>query len=472
MEEMQRLGPLLAGWSHRATDTSSASDRDEPLERDHSLWTSEDAAACDICGGAGYVRVSRPVGDPNFGRVQPCQCRRAEEQSRAAERLQRLSNLGPLSDARLSEDEATAGPGRVACEFADAADDEPGWLLMTGPAGSGRTRLSAEMANRRIAAGRAALYFVAADLLDRLRSAMNASSGGDLSYALLFEYVRDAPFLILDDLDCISPTDWAREKLFQLLNHRRNSGRRTVLVSEAADLSAMGLQSFLTLDVLRLELGGKASGGRYREFGGMTEDVISNFTFDRFQVSGTGHSRTAGNLYKMRIEVLKWTDKPSGFLTLCGETGVGKTHLAAAAAAARLSQGDSVCFAVVPDLLDALRKSYRDSGEASFEELFTALKEVDLLVLDDLGAHQATSWSTEKLYQLCAYRYLQRSPTIFTMNFNPEKLDARLASRLMDQWQNAVCYFNSTLDYRTGTEKPGSESGKRPPGPGFDYEGV
>ena len=115
--------------------------------------------------------------------------------------------------------------------------------------------LSAEMANRRIAAGRPALYFVAADLLDRLRAAMNAPSGGDLSYALLFEHVRDAPFLILDDLDCISPTDWAREKLFQLLNHRRNSGLRTVLVSEAADLSAIGLQSFLTLDLMRLELG-------------------------------------------------------------------------------------------------------------------------------------------------------------------------------------------------------------------------
>ena len=416
--------------------------------------------------------MARPVGDPNFGRVQPCECRRAEEDARAAERLQRLSNLGPLSDARLADDETASGAGKTIAEFADAGDDEPGWLLITGPAGSGRTRLSAEMANRRIAGGRAALYFVVADLLDRLRSAMNAPSGGDLSFALLFEHVRDAPFLILDDLDCISPTDWAREKLFQLLNHRRNSGRRTVLVSEAADLSAIGLQSFLTLDLERLELGGAVSGGRYREFGGMTVDVISRFTFDGFNVRGTGLSRTAGNLDNMKADVLEWTSKPSGFLTLCGETGVGKTHLAAAAADNRRRQGDSVCFAVVPDLLDALRKSYRDSGESSFEELFTALKEVDLLVLDDLGAHQATSWSTEKLYQLCAYRYLQRSPTIFTMNFEPGKLDARLASRVMDRQQNKVCYLKSGHDFRTGIENPGSDRGKRPPGPGLAYEGV
>ena len=471
MAEMQRIGPLLVGLRHRATDTFSESDAEE-LKRDESLWTAEGAAGCETCGGAGYVRVSRPVGDPDFGRVQPCECQQAEQEALTAARLQRLSNLGPLSDARLSEEEASQEPAATGCAFADASDDEPGWMLITGSAGSGRTRLSAEMANRRIAEGRSALYFVAADLLDRLRSAMNASSGGDFSYALLFEHVRDAPFLILDDLDCISPTDWAREKLFQLLNHRRNSGRRTVLVSETADLSAIGLQSFLTLDVERLELGGTASGARYREFGGMSEDVLSQYTFDGFQVSGVGSSRTAGNLYKMRTEVLEWAEGPSGFLTLCGDTGVGKTHLAAAAAAARLRQGDSVCFAVVPDLLDALRKSYRESDEASFEELFTALKEVDLLVLDDLGAHQATSWATEKLYQLCAYRYLRRSPTIFTMNFEPGKLDLRLASRLMDQWQNTVCHFNSTLDYRTGTENIGSGLEEHPPGPGFNYEGV
>ena len=113
------------------------------------------------------------------------------------------------------------------------------------------------MANRRTGAARPALYFVTADLLDRLRAAMNARTDNgktdseelSFSFTLLFEHVREAPFLILDDLDCVSPTDWGREKLFQLLNHRRNTGARTVLVAEAADLSAIGLQSFLSPNV-------------------------------------------------------------------------------------------------------------------------------------------------------------------------------------------------------------------------------
>lgn len=394
------------------------------------------------------MRVSRTVGDPEFGRVRPCECRRAEQEALTAARLQRLSNLGPLSDSRWSEEEAEHEPASSACAFADASDDEPGCLLLTGSAGSGRTRLSAEMANRRIAEGRSALYFVAADLLDRLRAAMNASSGGDFSYTLLFEHVRDASFLILDDLDCTSPTDWAREKLFQLLNHRRNSGRRTVLVSEAADLSAIGLQSFLTLDVDRLELDGTASKRRFREFGGMTEAVLSQYTFDGFREQGLGGRGDAKNLPMAKSTVIEWAERPTGWLTLFGGTGVGKTHLAAAAANDRLAVGDSVCFAVVPELLDALRASYRDEGEASFETTFAWLKDVDILVLDDLGAHQATEWANEKLYQLCASRYLRRAPTLITTNVLPEDLDPRLASRLLDS-QRGVVQRIKAKDYRT-----------------------
>lgn len=394
------------------------------------------------------MRVPRPVGDPDFGRVQPCECRRAEQEALIAARLQRLSNLGPLSESRLSEDELRLEPAASGCAFADAPDDEPSWLLLSGAAGSGRTRLAAELANRRIAERRPALYFVAADLLDRLRSAMNASNGGDFSYALLFEHVRDAPFLILDDLDCISPTDWAREKLFQLLNHRRNSGRRTVLVAESADLSAIGLQSFLSLDLARLELGGAASGMRYREFGGMSESVLRQYTFDSFREQGLGGRRDAENLPRAKSTVIEWSQQPMGWLTLIGGTGVGKTHLAAAAANQRLLAGDSVCFAVVPELLDALRASYRDEGEASFEAIFAWIKDVDVLVLDDLGAQQSTEWANEKLYQLCASRYLRRAPTLITSNVAPESLDPRLASRLLDSQRGTVLHVKAK-DFRT-----------------------
>ena len=440
---------MLAGLN-RASDTST--EAEPPLERDTSPWREPGAPDCDICGGAGFVRLKRPLGHPEFGRARPCSCREAEIAARTAERLQRLSNLGPLTSVRLSDEQAAEEPWSLGCRFADASDDERGWLLMSGPGGSGRTHLAAAMANRRIADGREALYFVAADLLDRLRNAMsgamNAPSEGGLSYELLFEHVREAPFLILDDIDVVSPTDWAREKLYQLLNHRRNGGLRTVLIAESADPSSMGLQMLLTADVERLDLAPPADAGRYRQFGGMEVSLLAEYTFDGFREHGLGGAGDAENLGTIKRMVQDWTSEPFGWLTLYGGIGVGKTHLAAAAAAERLAAGDSACFAVVPDLLDALRASYRPEGEGSFDSLFAALKEVDLLVLDDLGAHQETQWANEKLYQLCASRYVRGAPMIITTNVLLDDLDQRLASRIADSQRNQVLHVKAK-DYRT-----------------------
>jgi DNA replication protein DnaC len=47
----------------------------------------------------------------------------------------------------------------------------------------------------------------------------------------VFEDVRNAPLLILDDLGAQSTTPWAQEKLFQILNHRYNASLATVITT-------------------------------------------------------------------------------------------------------------------------------------------------------------------------------------------------------------------------------------------------
>lgn len=466
---MADLGP---DWTNLDIDTSFENETgvDAGGGRRQPAWTPDGQPACEICGGAGFVRLTRPIGHPDFGRAEPCQCSREAEQAQLSERLQRLSNLGPLQGQRLSPDILLRSPIAEACAFADAPDlghdlEEPvsrgtlipAWLTLLGEPGSGRTELAAELANRRIAEQRPALYFVTADLLDRLRAAMGAANGNELSYALLFEHVRDAPFLILDDLDCVSPTDWAREKLFQLLNHRRNRRLRTVLIAAQTAGQpvgqALGLQSFFRSgrDLLQVELlPAGIDAEAYSEFGGISRDVLARFSFDGFRSEGAAAPGEECNLSLIKSVVMEWAASPRGWLTLCGSAGTGKTHLAAAAANVRLMAGDRVCFAVVPDLLDALRASYRDDADAAFDEVFRSLKQADLLVLDDLGAQAATEWAREKLYQLCATRHLRGAPTLVTTNLMPDDLDPRLASRLLDH-QISTVYRVKAPDYRTGT---------------------
>jgi DNA replication protein DnaC len=67
------------------------------------------------------------------------------------------------------------------------------------------------------------------DLLDHLRATFSPQSS--ISYDKLFEQVRKAPLLILDDLGTESATAWAREKLYQLFDYRYNARLATVVTT-------------------------------------------------------------------------------------------------------------------------------------------------------------------------------------------------------------------------------------------------
>jgi DNA replication protein DnaC len=107
-----------------------------------------------------------------------------------------------------------------------------GWLVFTGPYGSGKTHLAAAIANYRAGLGNPPLFVVVPDLLDHLRATFNPNS--TVRFDRRFEEVRTAPLLILDDLGTQSMTPWVREKLYQLFNYRYAAALPTVITT--ADL--------------------------------------------------------------------------------------------------------------------------------------------------------------------------------------------------------------------------------------------
>ncbi len=406
-----------------------------------------------------------PADHPDFGKALPCRCAAAEEQAEQQARLERYSNLGPLRGVAF----AALDPGRTEA-FAAALEQArvyarapQGWLLIWGRSGSGKTALAAAMANDRIARGDPALYMVTPDLLDHLRAGYQEDA--DTPYARLFEQVRNAPFLILDDIDSANATPWAEEKFFQLCNHRFNAALPTVVLScvPPRDLPERLATRLLNADrVTTLALDG-AAGGAYRQIGGMTQDRLALLTLDRFKPEGRGLlGEEAANLQRALRTARLYARQPDGWLVLLGGHGCGKTHLAAAIAGERLAAGDRVCFAVVPDLLDHLRATFNPQHPVTYDDLFEEIRSVGLLVLDDLGAHHTSPWAEEKLYQIISYRYINRLPTVITTNLNPSDLPPRLASRMLDS-ELSTAFRVLAPDYRTGALPRDRESGLRGP---------
>ena len=115
---------------------------------------------------------------------------------------------------------------RLALDFAKAPE---GWLVFMGVTGCGKTHLAAAIANYRYQANKPALFVVVPDFLDHLRSTFSPES--KVSYDQLFERVKTAPLLILDDFGEQSTTPWAREKLYQVINYRYNARLATVITT-------------------------------------------------------------------------------------------------------------------------------------------------------------------------------------------------------------------------------------------------
>lgn len=143
----------------------------------------------------------------------------------------------------------------------------------------------------------------------------------------------------------------------------------------------------------------------------------------------------------------KFAANPQGWLLLVGPSGCGKTHLATAIANQHLEGGAEVFFTTVPDLLDALRAAF--TAPERYTQLFTRVREVELLVLDDFGAQQPSAWSTEKLLQILNYRDNNALPTVITaIPKDLPGLDERLRSRLTDTQLVTTVLLKQAKDFR------------------------
>ena len=134
---------------------------------------------------------------------------------------------------------------------------------------------------------------------------------------------------------------------------------------------------------------------------------------------------------KKRVKVIKWLkdfydkyDKNGNFkgLYLHGNFGCGKTYLISALFNELSKKRISIEIVYFPELLRDIKNDFD-----SYADRIEYLEDVDLLLIDDIGAEKVTEWSRDEILGTILQKRMNNyKTTFFTSNLNMEELEKHL----------------------------------------------
>lgn len=123
---------------------------------------------------------------------------------------------------------------------------------------------------------------------------------------------------------------------------------------------------------------------------------------------------------ELAVKVSEFLSDPKKGLYICGPSGCGKSTLAGFITRSLSRKEYSIGFVHFPTYLIDLKNSFNEYGnDSNIEEL----RNVDFLIVDDLGGENVTSWSRDEvLFSILTYRNQNKKITIFTSQYMQDDL--------------------------------------------------
>ncbi len=182
---------------------------------------------CVICGGSGYIRKNpkADVHDPDFGKVERCPQARRLAFSEALGRGQVDGRVGLTADEirNLTWEAIKDGlsDGHKARQVVQSAYQRGhGLVFLYGKSGQAKT-LSLKVAVAvALMDGKRAAYANMLTVLDDIRLAFDEKENKQTELVRRVDWWLSLDILAIDELDKTNSTDWARERIFQLLDAR------------------------------------------------------------------------------------------------------------------------------------------------------------------------------------------------------------------------------------------------------------
>lgn len=166
---------------------------------------------------------------------------------------------------------------------------------------------------------------------------------------------------------------------------------------------------------------------------------LSRLNFDSLLPEGRKvEDKIMFNFKHAFMEATKFASSPHGWLIFTGPSGCGKTHLACAIANHQIKQSKQVFYIEVADLIDYIFSSL-DNNDLKYSEFFDQVKNVPLLIMDDLDLSIHSEWAKSKIQQILNHRFNEQLPTVITSSIPVSLLEEKLNGHLTDPEFCVVC---------------------------------
>lgn len=193
---------------------------------------------------------------------------------------------------------------------------------------------------------------------------------------------------------------------------------------------------------------------------GESSNIIKNVTFENFKLDIFSEQIMPGDKISLRDYMSEKLEEARAYaesftgtgkgLLYFGKSGTGKTFTTGAIANRIRERGFTVLYMTAVELMDAVKeKDYSKNADDS-ETKYQLIKDVDLLVIDDLGTELATPYTASALFDIVNYRSGLEKPVIYSTNFELSQLSKRYHDRIFSRITGSVKlveYFGNNIRY-------------------------
>lgn len=167
-------------------------------------------------------------------------------------------------------------------------------------------------------------------------------------------------------------------------------------------------------------------------------DILKKENFDTFDISLYPEEKAVGQelsprknmeeIFSRCIRFYQEFDSSNENLFFSGKPGLGKTFLSNCIAKELLDMGKVVIYQTAPELIEKLRRAKFD--ETVSPDTLDDLFDCDLLIIDDLGTEQNTSFSQTELFNVINTRLLKGKKMIISTNIPIEEFNQNYPDRI------------------------------------------